>query len=1108
MMLWRTSARAAAHSLGWTLLAATISVSAAEPAYRLAGAPGPAGELPAHTPYHRGAADAGLRIDLRPAPWREKRATAKATSKGAPLRIGFHRDVPKAFQGDLLRRLAWVTTSDGGLVATLFVSSPQAKSIRIGFRARLPAGAALRFFHPDGDERNVPFNPVVTREDLRPVPAGAPTAAKSSSEAQAAEPDVFWSPSVRGDTIGIEVALPDRSARQHASLRLEKIAHRFADADTKTHLDASLFCSGHINVQCRADRFQAGLQDAVALLEFEDALGSSQCTGTLMNDRDPTTFVPYVITANHCVADGATAGTVQATWFHQHPSCDSEVLDGRTTSTFGGADLLATMSAEDATLIRLRRRVPPGVFFSGWDTTPAASGDAVYGIHHPRRAVKKYAAGAINGIANVRISGRLFRNALRVSWSEGATEGGSSGSGLFRNDLLIGMLSGGNFCSIPYDYYGSFESVFSQFCSFLSPQSCGDQNVRDRASASVRISTTAPTSLTEANLDNATVTVALTNTTFGSGVTKESFTLTTNVPGLSIDSVSMVAAGDSRAMLTLDYDGTDFDTARTLSVTVAAAAHAGTADLTTAAVSVSSVLDVTVSRTTLSLNEDPGTTAANVGSYTVALEAAPAATTTVAVASADAAVTVDGDSTTRTLTFTTANWSTPQTVTATARQDDDAVDEAVAVTHAAAGHGVVATVTVAVADDDAGTVVLDADPTTDEPDPGPLAATEGASSNARYTVRLSAAPAATTTVAVASSDAGAATASPTTLTFTTANWSAAQTVEVAAQSDLDALDESVTLAHTASGGGYNGTTARLRVAVSDDERTGTDYDTDEDGLIEVASLAQLNAVRWDLDGDGAAAAAATGTYASAFPNASAGMGCPAAAGAAACKGYELAADLDFDTDGDGATHTGRRQRRRRRLPRRRQRLGSHRPGVGAERRDALQRRLRRQRPHHLQPVREPRPRPLGAVRRVRQRRAGDGAGAGGRARARTAGDAVGALAGRNLGRISAAWSTGSVSGAGGVGGLVGVAHASSTIVASYSRASVTCAGTGARRAAGGLAASNAGAVAASYASGAVTSATCREPATCTAWPAAPARCRRATGTWRQAARRPRPGARA
>ena len=30
----------------------------------------------------------------------------------------------------------------------------------------------------------------------------------------------------------------------------------------------------------------------------------------------------------------------------------------------------------------------------------------------------------------------------------------------------------------------------------------------------------------------------------------------------------------------------------------------------------------------------------------------------------------------------------------------------------------------------------------------------------------------------------------------------------------------------------------------------TDYDADNDGLIEVGSLAQLNAIRWDLDGNG------------------------------------------------------------------------------------------------------------------------------------------------------------------------------------------------------------------------------------------------------------------
>ena len=74
------------------------------------------------------------------------------------------------------------------------------------------------------------------------------------------------------------------------------------------------------------------------------------------------------------------------------------------------------------------------------------------------------------------------------------------------------------------------------------------------------------------------------------------------------------------------------------------------------------------------------------------------------------------------------------------------------------------------------------------------------------------------------------------------------------------------------------------------------YDSDGDGLIEIGSLVQLNAIRWDLDGDGAvdndANAAA---YAHSFPNAVAGLGCPDND----CTGYELVADLDFDTNGDG-----------------------------------------------------------------------------------------------------------------------------------------------------------------------------------------------------------------
>ena len=76
-----------------------------------------------------------------------------------------------------------------------------------------------------------------------------------------------------------------------------------------------------------------------------------------------------------------------------------------------------------------------------------------------------------------------------------------------------------------------------------------------------------------------------------------------------------------------------------------------------------------------------------------------------------------------------------------------------------------------------------------------------------------------------------------------------------------------------------------------------DYDTDDDGLIEIASLAQLDVIRHDLDGDGVSTHA--DDYAAAFPNAMDEMGC-----FAGCSGYELAANLDFDTNGSGRADAG------------------------------------------------------------------------------------------------------------------------------------------------------------------------------------------------------------
>ncbi|WP_225672912.1 hypothetical protein, partial [Thalassolituus marinus] len=60
----------------------------------------------------------------------------------------------------------------------------------------------------------------------------------------------------------------------------------------------------------------------------------------------------------------------------------------------------------------------------------------------------------------------------------------------------------------------------------------------------------------------------------------------------------------------------------------------------------------------------------------------------------------------------------------------------------------------------------------------------------------------------------------------------------------------------------------------------SDYDLDDDGLIEINDLADLNEIRNNLDG--------TSLYGNS-------TGCPAGG----CNGFELTADLNFDTNGDG-----------------------------------------------------------------------------------------------------------------------------------------------------------------------------------------------------------------
>ena len=297
--------------------------------------------------------------------------------------------------------------------------------------------------------------------------------------------------------------------------------------------------------------------------------------------------------------------------------------------------------------------------------------------------------------------------------------------------------------------------------------------------------------------------------------------------------------------------------------------------------------------------------------YTLRLNVAPTATTTVTVGGATAKVTADadpnapGDQTT--LTFDAANWNAARTVRVTSVADADGADEVVDLTHAVTGAGGYASVSaarrpgVAVRVEDAQTAGVVAEPDSLEIDEG---------GTATYQLRLSAPPASgTTTVTVAAAGAAGlrvATSSPTfaattSLLFDAASWNAAQTVTVLAVADHDRLtDAEGVLTHAVANYGAVMAGPDVRVAV---RNATVDHDPDADGLIDIDSLAKLNAVRWDLDGDGTPAPTATSSYAAAFPNPRGGGACPTATSGAACRGYELTTDLDFDTDGDGSTWT-------------------------------------------------------------------------------------------------------------------------------------------------------------------------------------------------------------
>ena len=314
-----------------------------------------------------------------------------------------------------------------------------------------------------------------------------------------------------------------------------------------------------------------------------------------------------------------------------------------------------------------------------------------------------------------------------------------------------------------------------------------------------------PSSLTMAEGGQATYTVAL--------ATQPSAPVTVSIRGqagtdLTLDQTRLTFTSSNwNAAQTVTVTARQDGDASTDTATLVHTASGGgydsvTADLAVAIIDDEATTGIVLSPSSLTVAE--GGQAA----YTVALATQPSTPVTVSIrGQAGTDLTLDQTS----LTFTVSDWLFPQTVTVTAGQDNDGATDTATLVHTATGGGGYAAVTadlaVTVTDDEATAGIVLTPPS--------LTVAEGG--QATYTVVLATEPSAPVTVSITGQAGTDLTLDKTSLTFSSSNWLFPQTVTVTAGQDGDASTDRATLAHTASGGGYDSVTADLAVGVTDDE---------------------------------------------------------------------------------------------------------------------------------------------------------------------------------------------------------------------------------------------------------------------------------------------------
>lgn len=412
------------------------------------------------------------RITLADLPIEESRLQKSAPGAlGAPQKVGVARAVVEtATTAQTSAALAWKASARGGKVAAIRFASAGAQGVRLGVVVRsLPFGTFVRFYADKSDTQyEIPGQQILASIN-RNLEAGDPSDAART----------YWSPNLRGAAVTMEIEIPASAETSEVDVAIPSISHFLVDTRKEGSIE-KIGESGSCNLDVACTSTYDELSKSVALIEFQSGGSAYVCTGTLLNDR-MSTGTPYFLTAKHCIPNQTVASTMATIWFYRASSCSSGAVSSAARALTQGATMLyvssdavgAGVMPGDTSFLRLNETPPTGALYAGSSSFPLAASTPVYGVHHPKGDVQKYSVGSFTGTSQCTSAlcttpASSSPNFMRVHWTQGVTEGGSSGSGIFTRlngkDYLVGqLLGGGSSCSIPNapDFYGRFDLVFN-----------------------------------------------------------------------------------------------------------------------------------------------------------------------------------------------------------------------------------------------------------------------------------------------------------------------------------------------------------------------------------------------------------------------------------------------------------------------------------------------------------------------------------------------------------------------------------------------------------------------------------------------------------------------